>query len=83
MYINKIVCPTCLGTGRAEEWKAIEEPDEKGYGGVLARSEIICPQCGGKGYTQYPDFPVEEAVKIAKHFGFDIYGLEVEDENRI
>ena len=76
MYINKIVCGKCLGTGSVDHWETLIEPDENGYGGALARSEIICPQCDGKGYTQYPSFTVEEAIEIAQHFGFDI---EVEE----
>ena len=75
MYINKIVCGQCFGTGHVESWEVIEDTNEKCYG-IAVRNEILCPQCGGKGYTTYPVFTVEEAVKIAQHFGFDI---EVEE----
>lgn len=47
-----------------------------GHRRVFDSTEELCPQCKGKGYTLYPTFTVEEAIDIAKHFGFDIEGLE-------
>jgi hypothetical protein len=47
-----------------------------GHRRVFDSAEDFCPKCNGKGYTTYPVFTVEEAIEIAKHFGFDIEGYE-------
>ena len=68
MQINKLACVQCNCTGRETIWTA--EIDEH----IIRQKEVQCQQCGGKGYTTYPVFTVDEAIKIAKHFGFDIIG---------
>ena len=76
MYINKIACATCFGSGKVKKWV----PAELNSDGIctLKFEDRICDNCNGKSYTTYPVFTVEEAVKIAEHFGFDIKGLEEE-----
>lgn len=72
MQINKTTCGNCCGKGYVETYKIVENS----ACGLIRREQDICEQCGGNGYIEYPVFTVEEAVKIAKHFGFDI---EVEE----
>lgn len=76
MLINKITCGQCFGTGRETVWRA--DPDDP----IIRREEINCVQCTGKGYIRYPVFKVEEAIEIAKYFGFAIEGLEDEDNDK-
>lgn len=72
MYINKIGCPVCSGTGKARQWLVVEtHPDGTG---TLKAEECVCGNCSGKGYTTYPVFTTEEAKVIAKHFGFEVIG---------
>jgi hypothetical protein len=74
MYINRICCQACYGTGKTQEWVMAEtSPDGTG---TLKAEECVCGTCGGKGYTEYPVFTVEEAKVIAKHFGFEVIGDE-------
>lgn len=77
MYINKIACMTCYGTGKTQQWVMAEtNPDGTG---LLKAEEGVCSTCNGKGYTTYPVFTVEEAKVIAEHFGFEILGDSVND----
>ena len=78
MLINKIVCMQCKGRGHETVWR-IGKMNQDGSGTIVTE-EGLCAQCKGKGYTRYPVFTVEEATEIAKHFGFNIVGLE-EEEN--
>lgn len=70
MYINQIGCPACSGTGKIQHWVA-SEINSDGTS-TLRTEEAICGSCSGKGYTTYPVFTVEEAIKIAEHLGFEI-----------
>ena len=70
MFINKIVCMQCHGKGKDTVWKLCEQ-NADGTGTINAE-EAVCDSCGGTGFNRYPVFTVEEAVKIAKHFGFDL-----------
>ena len=70
MYINKIGCPACSGTGKTQQWVAAEINSDGT--GTCKIEECICGNCSGKGYTEYPVFTVEEAIKIAEHLGFEI-----------
>ena len=70
MYINKICCPFCYGSGKIQKWVMAESnPDGTG---TLRAEEGVCDTCKGKGYTEYPVFTVEEAIKIAEHLGLEI-----------
>lgn len=72
MYINKICCPACSGTGKTQKWVMTEaNPDGTR---MLKTEECICGNCNGKGYTEYSVFTVVEAKVIAEHFGFIIIG---------
>ncbi len=77
MYINKICCPACSGTGKTQKW-VIAETNPDGTGTIKAE-ECICGNCSGKGYTEYPVFTVVEAKVIAEHFGFIIIGDSTND----
>lgn len=79
MFINKIVCVQCHGKGYETVWRA-DKINQDGTGTIVAEEEL-CAQCKGKGYTTYPAFTVDEAIKIAKHFGFEIIGLEDNSNN--
>ena len=68
MQINKIACGQCSGRGRTTVWK-VDEADQ-----LIRRTEVACQQCAGKGYITYPVFNIEEAIEIAKHFGFEVIG---------
>ena len=72
MYINRIVCANCYGTGKTQQWVETESIDR--YTGAFKLEYSTCDSCNGKGYTEYPVFTVEEAKVIAKHFGFNIIG---------
>lgn len=52
-----------------------------GHRRVFDSVEDACPQCKGKGYITYPTFTTEEAIRIAKYFGFDIEGDEGDLQN--
>ena len=70
MYINKTVCLDCKGSGKRLNWVTSEiNPDGTG---TIKMEESVCDTCQGKGYTEYPVFTVEEAIKIAEHLGFEI-----------
>ena len=70
MYINKTCCLICHGTGKTQHWTvATQNPDGTG---TIEMKEAMCDTCKGKGYTEYPVFTVEEAIKIAEHLGFEI-----------
>lgn len=60
-------CGTCGGTGIAVNWKITSKPEDS-YG-TAERVEEECCACGGKGYTEYAVFTVEEAQAILKHCG--------------
>jgi hypothetical protein len=75
MYINRIACANCYGTGKTQEWVMAETNPT----GTLRAEECVCGNCGGKGYTTYPVFTVEEAKVIAKHFGFEVIGDSAND----
>jgi RNA polymerase subunit RPABC4/transcription elongation factor Spt4 len=76
MYINKTICTSCFGKGATQEW--IGEDCTKGSC-ILKAKDVTCPVCKGKGYTRYHAFTLEEAIKIAKHFDFEIIGDVVDD----
>ena len=77
MYINRIACANCYGTGKTQKWTAAEPIDK--YTGTLKLEYSTCDACKGKGYTTYPVFTVEEAKVIAKHFGFEVIGYEADE----
>ena len=77
MEINRIECAYCYGRGYQMVHKMVDTEIKDGIAsGTIRSEELTCEACGGKGYIEYPVFTVEEAVKIAEHFGFDIKGLE-------
>lgn len=77
MYINRICCSACFGTGKTQQWVMTEaNPDGTG---TLKAEECVCGNCNGKGYIEYPVFTVEEAKVIAEHFGFNVIGDSIND----
>jgi hypothetical protein len=61
-------CGTCAGIGNTSFWVTTGEKDK--YGNETTNlQQKECPQCGGKGYTEYAVFTVEEAQAILKHCG--------------
>jgi DnaJ-class molecular chaperone len=79
MFINKIVCAQCHGKGHETVWRT-GKMNQDGTGTIVSEEER-CAQCKGKGYTTYPVFTVNEAVEVAKYFGFEINGLEDEEND--
>ena len=63
MKIDRITCGNCLGVGHTIVWKYVDLHDNMG---TLQSEEVGCTQCGGRGYTEYPVFSVEEAKAILK-----------------
>ena len=61
-------CGSCAGIGIISLWVTTEEKDKDGYKTANLQQEE-CPRCGGKGYTEYAVFTVEEAQAILKHCG--------------
>jgi hypothetical protein len=45
------------------------EIDEEAGVGRAQSEEVVCPNCNGVGYTEYPVFSVEEAKAILKYCG--------------
>lgn len=43
-----------------------------GHRQLFDSTEEVCSQCNGTGYTTYPVFTTEEAIKLAQYFGFNI-----------
>ena len=68
MHIGRITCANCCGTGKTTKWKVVEIDEEAGVGRAQSE-EVVCDNCGGKGYTEYPVFSVEEAKAILKYCG--------------
>lgn len=75
MRINKIACGKCNGLGRESVWR-VETDNHQ----LIRREEVACTQCAGKGYATYPVFTVDEAMTIAKYFGFEIEALEEDND---
>lgn len=57
----KVTCGTCCGYGNEIRWKDVP------FRNTMEREESICGSCGGKGYTEYAIFSIEEAEAILKH----------------
>ena len=66
MEINRITCGKCLGDGHTIVWKMV---DMNNNIGTIQSEEVICEQCGGRGFIEYPVFSVEEAKAILKFCG--------------
>lgn len=64
MNIMKVTCGTCAGRGKHCHWKLVSMDD---VSGTMEREEVVCEVCGGKGYTEYATFTLEEAKAILKH----------------
>ena len=58
------ICGTCAGMGKVGNWKIANKTK-----GIYKKNEEECCTCGGKGYTEYAVFTVEEAQAILKHCG--------------
>lgn len=66
-----VTCGKCAGMGRLRYYKVVSEHD--GVCGAVA-DETVCDTCGGKGYTEYAVFSIEEAEAILKHCGLSVEG---------
>jgi hypothetical protein len=62
------MCGNCAGIGHINLWVTTGDKDANGYETANRQTEE-CPQCGGKGYTEYAMFTVEEAKHIMKACG--------------
>ena len=58
------ICGTCAGMGKVVNWKNTNEVE-----GIYEKVEEECYACGGKGYTEYAAFTIDEAQAILKHCG--------------
>ena len=58
------ICSTCAGMGKVVNWQTINKAE-----GIYEKIEKKCDSCGGKGYTEYAVFTIEEAQAILKHCG--------------
>ena len=64
-------CGTCGGLGIISKYVIDDDPNTEGFGiAHLERQE--CKACGGKGYTEYAVFEIEEAKQILKFCGLNI-----------
>lgn len=61
------MCNNCAGIGKVVSWK-ITNKSEGSYG-TAEKVEVECCVCGGKRYTEYAVFTVDEAQAILKHCG--------------
>lgn len=59
-------CGNCGGYGVNVVWKIVESD---GKTNTMERTEMICSQCNGTGYTEYAVFSIEEAEAILMHCG--------------
>ena len=66
MLRQQVFCGNCAGIGYSITWKAVSCDD---ISGLMQKETTTCTQCGGKGYTEYAVFSVEEAEAILKHCG--------------
>ena len=66
MNTMNITCGSCAGTGVCKMWMVDDQWNGRGTAHL---EETECPQCGGKGYTEYVMFTPEEAQQIMKHCG--------------
>ena len=62
-----VTCGTCAGIGATDNFVIIGE-SEDGIG-TARRERTICPDCKGKGHSEYAVFTIEEAEAILKHCG--------------
>lgn len=68
MNIINMTCDSCAGTGTITNW-VLRENDGTETTHTAYRVDEECPHCGGKGYTEYAMFTVEEAKQIMKVCG--------------
>ena len=66
MHRMNVTCGCCAGMGKVRSYKVLDDLR------VTVDKEIICEQCGGKGYTEYAVFSIEEAEAILKHCGLSV-----------
>ena len=57
-----LTCANCAGMGKTQNWKWIDSH-------TLHTEDVDCPNCNGRGYTDYAIFSIEEAEAILKHCG--------------
>lgn len=69
MHRMNVTCGNCAGMGRFRRYKVVFE--HNGVGEAVAE-ETVCDTCGGKGYTEYAVFSIEEAEAILKHCGLSV-----------
>jgi DnaJ-class molecular chaperone len=60
-------CGNCGGQGVNVVWKIVESDGETN---TMERTEMICSQCNGTGYTEYAVFSIEEAEAILMYMRF-------------
>ena len=70
MNIMRRTCGTCSGFGMHSKLTVIEINDDGTF--TTKPEEVMCNDCGGKGYTEYAEFTVEEAKAILKHCGLSV-----------
>ena len=66
MNIIRQMCGNCAGTGEITQYITTTL---KHGGIVMPFDKEECYACGGKGYTEYAMFTMEEAQAILKHCG--------------
>ena len=57
-----LTCANCAGMGKTQNWKWMDDH-------TLQAEDVDCPNCNGRGYTDYAIFSIEEAEAILKHCG--------------
>lgn len=55
-------CMNCYGLGQVTMYEIVSDTE-------CQAKQVTCGSCGGKGYTEYAVFSVEEAKAILKHCG--------------
>ena len=67
MNIMQVTCGNCAGIGSTATYKLVSNDDD--IIGMAQSETVVCESCGGKGWTEYAIFSVDEAKAILKHCG--------------
>lgn len=73
MNIGHVTCGNCDGSGIVIRWETFSVNKETGIE-TLKSKQVVCENCGGKGWTEYATFSVDEAKAILKHCGLSTEG---------
>ena len=67
MNVMQVTCGNCGGIGSTTIYDIVSHAEDTI--GMAQGRRVVCPNCDGKGWTEYAVFSVDEAKAILKHCG--------------